>query len=190
MKTRSEDYPYRLDIQSGFITHYVVGIVLSDDLRRIALVRKARPAWQAGRLNGVGGHVEPNESAVAAMRREFREETGVDIFTLDWHYVLTLVAPDGRGKLTATVDFFTARTTHGDLDAMRNADTSEPVVVLPVEHAIASPDLMPNLRWLIPVAIAGDSVRLDGVVTENVRGGHQARSAGPSEFRPVTTSQP
>ena len=38
---------------------------------------KRRPAWQAGRWNGVGGKVEPGEDIHTAMHREAAEEIGV-----------------------------------------------------------------------------------------------------------------
>ena len=37
----------------------------------VVLTHKNRPAWQAGKLNGVGGKIELLESPVAAMVREF-----------------------------------------------------------------------------------------------------------------------
>ena len=36
---------------------YVCGLLFSVDRTRVLLIRKRRPAWQAGRLNGVGGKV-------------------------------------------------------------------------------------------------------------------------------------
>ena len=56
---------------------YVLGFAFTTD-GRVALIQKKRPAWQAGRLNGIGGKVEGTEHSAAAMVREFREETGVD----------------------------------------------------------------------------------------------------------------
>jgi 8-oxo-dGTP pyrophosphatase MutT (NUDIX family) len=43
------------------------------------LVCKARPAWQAGKLNFPGGKVEAGEQYAEAASREFLEETGVSI---------------------------------------------------------------------------------------------------------------
>ena len=39
------------------MTEYVVGFMLSIDGEDVALIRKERPAWQKGRLNGIGGHI-------------------------------------------------------------------------------------------------------------------------------------
>jgi 8-oxo-dGTP diphosphatase len=61
---------------------YVVGFLFDPELYWVVLIKKNRPGWQAGKLNGVGGHVEEGEDPLTAMQREFREETGVDI--PDW----------------------------------------------------------------------------------------------------------
>lgn len=57
---------------------YVLGFMFDSDGKYVALIRKNRPDWQAGRLNGIGGHIEDGELEHEAMRREFLEETGID----------------------------------------------------------------------------------------------------------------
>src|SRR4051812_36466506 len=70
-------------------TYYVVGFYFSDN--RVVLIRKSRPDWQAGKLNGVGGKVElSDQSARHAMAREFLEETGKQTGADDWNYVCGL----------------------------------------------------------------------------------------------------
>lgn len=64
---------------------YVLGFAFTHD-GRVALIRKKRPQWQEGRLNGIGGKVEDNESSIEAMQREFLEETGLDIKSHYWQY--------------------------------------------------------------------------------------------------------
>lgn len=63
---------------------YVLGISLSVDRRKILLIRKLSPEWQRGLLNGIGGKIEVDETAMQAMIREFKEETGVDTFMDQW----------------------------------------------------------------------------------------------------------
>lgn len=43
----------------------------------VLLLRKAKPEWQAGLLNGVGGKLEEGETVFQCARREFTEETTV-----------------------------------------------------------------------------------------------------------------
>jgi 8-oxo-dGTP diphosphatase len=61
------------------MTEYVVGFMFTPGKDQVVLIKKARPQWQEGLLNGVGGKVEPGETPSDAMRREFREETSIDL---------------------------------------------------------------------------------------------------------------
>lgn len=72
---------------------YVLGFVVSTN-NRVLLIRKLRPEWQKGKLNGVGGKLEGNESDVEAMVREFWEETSVRTVPGQWHHFATLVGTD------------------------------------------------------------------------------------------------
>jgi 8-oxo-dGTP diphosphatase len=53
-----------------------VGII-AVDRHRLLVVRRGRPPGQ-GRWSIPGGHVEPGETMAEAVRRELREETGLD----------------------------------------------------------------------------------------------------------------
>ena len=55
----------------------VVGFMFTPDRSRVVLIKKLRPTWQVGLLNGVGGRVREGEPPMQAMIREFEEETGV-----------------------------------------------------------------------------------------------------------------
>src|SRR5579883_1207796 len=57
-----------------------LGYVFSPDRRQVLLVhRTARPADpHYGKYNGLGGKLEPGEDVVACLRREVREEAGID----------------------------------------------------------------------------------------------------------------
>ena len=57
-----------------------LGYVLSPDRRRVLMVhRNARPDdHQLGKYNGLGGKIERDEDVVACMRREIREEAGIE----------------------------------------------------------------------------------------------------------------
>jgi len=66
---------------------YVVGIVL-DEFDYVLLIRKNRPEWQAGGLNGVGGHIEGEETPYEAMVRECTEECGLVLY--NWQLLGTV----------------------------------------------------------------------------------------------------
>jgi len=126
--------------------HYVCGFLYSLDRVRVLLIRKNRPAWQAGKLNGVGGKVEAGETFPEAMRREFREEAELDLPESTWQHVLTLSGKDDQGLGRAWAGhFFRA---FGDIDSTVGL-TDERLEIIPVNQIPS--DTIPNLRWMIPL---------------------------------------
>ncbi len=119
---------------------YVAGFYFSEDGELLALIRKLNPRWQRGLLNGIGGKVEPGESPHDAMVREFEEETGARVG--GWRLFCTATVEEDR------LHFFTAR---GDLDALYSAEAEE-VMTVSVDD-IPALDTIPNLRWLVPLAL-------------------------------------
>lgn len=123
---------------------YVVGFLFSADRRHVALIRKNKPAWQAGKLNGVGGKIEPGEAPYDAMVREFAEETGITVFNDRWKCFSILT---GEGfEITFYVAFS---------DEVYSVQTmeAEVVEVLVATTALASHTLIPNLKVMIPLAL-------------------------------------
>jgi 8-oxo-dGTP pyrophosphatase MutT (NUDIX family) len=49
---------------------YVLGFIFTAGRNAVYLIRKNRPAWQRGFLNGLGGAREAGETFVEAMERE------------------------------------------------------------------------------------------------------------------------
>jgi 8-oxo-dGTP diphosphatase len=66
------------------ITDYCLGFLFDEYLDNVVLIKKERPDWQKGKLNGVGGKIEEGEIPAVAMSREFKEETGVVISVENW----------------------------------------------------------------------------------------------------------
>lgn len=125
------------------LTRYVVGFAFDTD-GRVALIRKNRPEWQAGRLNGIGGHVEPGETPWAAICREWCEETGQPT-PANWREFVVMDFPGAR------IHFFRALGLFPEwLDGCRTT-TDEEVVLAWVGDANRHL-LIPNLTWLIPLA--------------------------------------
>ena len=121
---------------------YVAGFVFDKSHERVILIRKNRPTWQAGRLNGVGGHIEPGESSLEAMRREFEEESGCDLD--QWSAFATIKGPWG------SVEFFRIFTDDAfNLVYSRTDEHIEKyrIAELPWDQCI------PNLSWLIPLGL-------------------------------------
>lgn len=135
---------------------YVLGFMFDDTAERVLLIRKNRPSWQAGLLNGIGGHIEPGELPIDAMIREFREETGASHD--DWRHYLVLEFPKGR------IYCYAAQNTDACNEARTMTD--EPLVITQI--AQMPHDVLDNIRWMIPMALD--------------RGAHAARvsSGGPT----------
>lgn len=64
---------------------YCLGFLFDPPFENVVLIKKNRPEWQAGKLNGVGGKIEEGETPLEAMVREFWEETTV--LLPSWKYV-------------------------------------------------------------------------------------------------------
>ena len=122
---------------------YVLALLFTADRRRVALMHKTRPAWQAGRVNALGGKLLPDESPAAAARREVLEEAGVDV--RDWEEFLVWDDPVYRMHAVRAFDEAAER--------VRTAEDQE-VFLAPVDALPAS--LIDNLRWLVPLALDRD----------------------------------
>ncbi|MBN2471348.1 MAG: NUDIX domain-containing protein [Anaerolineae bacterium] len=122
---------------------FTLGFVFDSTLSHVMLIHKNRPAWQAGKVNGVGGKLEPGETPLEGIRREVREESALDIPLQDWLPVAEMQADDWR------VHVFAAR--YGGDPARARSQTDEQVGWHPV--AALPPDVISNLTWLIPLCL-------------------------------------
>ena len=122
---------------------YVLALLFTPDRAQVVLMRKTRPAWQAGRVNALGGKLLPGESALDAARREVREEAGVDV--ADWEEFLVWEDPQYRMHAVRAFDA-----------AALDAHTAEDQEVFRADCATLPPELIDNLRWLVPLALDRD----------------------------------
>ncbi len=125
-------------------TRYVLGFLFRDNCFSVALIRKEKPPWQAGLLNGIGGKIEAGETELEAMVREFREESGVDTSGSGWRQYCEM---SGDGFV---VYCFTAR----DSVAWEKAVTKTSECV--EKHhpdLLSEQECVSNLRWLVELAL-------------------------------------
>ena len=54
---------------------------------KIFLVRRKNTGWEDGKYCIPGGHLEPNEKISEAVRREAKEETGIDVDFKDVKFI-------------------------------------------------------------------------------------------------------
>lgn len=126
-------------------TRYVVGFQFDADEHSVLLLRKLHPTWQRGKCNGVGGHVEEGESFYEAMVREGLEETGQ---TLEWEMFAQL-----RGDGWVMGCF---RGNDSGLVTWGQNDVGEGLERWLVQNVVdgMSVTTIPNLRWLVPMALS------------------------------------
>jgi 8-oxo-dGTP diphosphatase len=150
------------------MTAYVCGFAF-DHLQRVVLLRKTKPKWQAGLLNGLGGKIDdidiPAEHKAAseimdlpvnmltgsrnAMAREFKEECGLDISPARWVRFHREQWPNSN-----VVEFFACQL--NEFNEVPTSTTEEEIIVLRWRHAtpleLAERQMMYNLPYLIPMA--------------------------------------
>jgi 8-oxo-dGTP diphosphatase len=122
---------------------FVLALLYSANLRQVVLMHRARPEWQAGRVNALGGRLLPGESAEAAARREVREECGVDLS--EWREVL--VWEDAE---------YVMHVMRGVSAQARDARTLEDQEVFLADVNALPANVIENLRWLVPLALDAD----------------------------------
>lgn len=138
---------------------YVLGFMFNNSRTRVALIRKNKPTWQAGRLNGIGGKIEEGESPTAAMVREFLEETGYETRPEQWEFFCQMEGTDGQWN----VDVFAAV---GDIERLQSITDEKVVVMMLSELHPRSLEIIENLSWLVPMAL--DSLTRSGPISARV----------------------
>lgn len=118
---------------------YVLGFAFDDTGENVVLIRKTKPAWQAGKYNGVGGKIEAWESAHKAMIREFEEETSV--YCADWVNFARMIGPDWECECFYVFS--------DSVRANVTTTTAEQVVVVRADFL---PQTISNVPWLIAAA--------------------------------------
>lgn len=120
---------------------YVVGFLFDEDHEHVLLILKQRPEWQKNHFNGIGGHVEPGETHLDAMKREMQEEAGIKIDSWD-----RFSAIQGRDY---DCSFFRASS---DLIFKAQSKTDEQVVHVPVSN-LDRLNCLSNVPWLVKMAL-------------------------------------
>ena len=122
---------------------YVLALLFTADAQEVVLARKVRPAWQAGRINALGGKLHDGEDLLDAARREVYEEAGVEVE--GWEEFLVWEDPEYRLRAVRAFD-----------DAARQARTAEDQEVLLARVDALPANVIDNLRWIIPLALDRD----------------------------------
>ena len=130
----------------------VVGFLFDGSSENVLLIQKNRPVWQVGLLNGPGGKFEEEDegSPVKAMLREFYQETGQRLDNgRKIHFFRHFATLNGSGW---RVYYFAA---HSNLSIeMKEDPTDEKQIIVRIDELPSN--VVPNLRWLIPMALDYD----------------------------------
>ncbi|GAB4572422.1 MAG: 8-oxo-dGTP diphosphatase [Anaerolineae bacterium] len=125
------------------MVEYTLGFIFDASRQHVLLIHKNRPAWQAGKINGVGGKLEPGESPLEGVQREVYEETGLRLPAGAWTPTAVLA---GEGWQVHVL----AATLNGSGEAARTR-TDEAIGWYPVSALPAQ--VISNLRWLVPLCL-------------------------------------
>lgn len=128
--------------------HYVAGFMFNESMNQVALIKKEAPDWQKGKYNAIGGKIEPGETPIQAMVREFEEEAGLK--WEDWENVVILKDMQNR----RIVWFFRAFTNRvKEVKSMENEVVEVFDLTSPLHGYIKT---LYNLKWLIPFCLDND----------------------------------
>ena len=133
------------------MTHYVLGFAFSKECNSVLLIKKQKPDWQKGKLNGIGGKIEKDELPIEAMVREFYEETGLVIPESDWREFAIMQGPGWSCNCF--------KTDSDKIHSYRQTTEEEPVIVQ--VGFLRHYELISNVPWLVNMALDSCSVSSD-----------------------------
>lgn len=125
------------------MTKYSLGFIFTPDFEEVLLMHKTKPDWQKGKINGIGGKLEPKEDYIECLVRETQEETGLLIPENKWIYVATI------SSKISFVEIFACVYSGNKTDA--KSVELEKVEWFDVNKLPAN--IMSNLSWLIPLSL-------------------------------------
>lgn len=141
---------------------YVLGFLFNLKRNHVLLIEKLKPDWQKGKLNGIGGKIEPCESPHEAMQREFKEETGLEYD--NWRLVCNMSGVDTNNAGEWICHVFC-----GFSDLIWSAVTTEKEEVYRFSvHGLPKEKCLTNLHWLIPMCLYREILDCVYTVTNEV----------------------
>lgn len=136
--------------------NYVVGFAFNKEKNKVLLIKKIKPAWQNGLLNGIGGKIENYDiTPYHSMTREFLEESNIKTSEEEWYYFSKLDSDDF--ELNCFVGFF-----DDDLLNSFESITDEQVTLVSVQELFDNQfnGCISNLKWLISICLDNDLYRI------------------------------
>lgn len=120
----------------------------------VLLIRKNKPDWQRGFLNGLGGRIEDSETIEESFIREVQEEAGIQLDFNEIERAGTLRGPEWfvylfRGE---TIKIY---------DAITNSTEGRVLIKSISELDAWKTEALPNLGWIIPCIFYKEKIIAD-----------------------------
>ena len=117
-----------------------------DFINGVYLIRKNRPQWQQGKLNGIGGHKEIGETFDQCCAREVKEEAGIDLQSKFKHF------PTMRFN-DALVQAYYAVLSDEERQQVRTC-TDEEIQWIPIDAIyMLRKQMIDNIPWMVLAAM-------------------------------------
>lgn len=120
-----------------------LAFIFTPDFTKVLLIHKLSPEWQKGKVNGVGGKTEAEETPRECITREVFEETAL-VFDIDSWIEVGEMKEDGMQVSVFTVIY------DGDLNNAKSNDKEE---IEWVDTDSLPENVISNVRWLIPLSL-------------------------------------
>lgn len=134
---------------------YVVGFAFNKEKTKVLLIKKTKPDWQAGQLNGIDGKIESyDKNPHQSMTREFLEECNLETKATDWKHFATINSD--YFELECFAGFF-------NIDFLENYQTTtEEVILSDIQYLFDTQfsQCISNLKWLISICLDNDFNRI------------------------------
>jgi len=138
-----------------------LGYVMSPDGRQTLLIHRNSRAndHHLGKYNGLGGKLEPNEDIVAGLKREIREEAGLECEAVELRGTISW---PGFGKHGEDWFGFIFRITRFSGTPL-SENPEGTLAWVPVEHVLDLP-LWEGDRYFLPLVFGDDPRQFHGVM--------------------------
>lgn len=149
--------------------YVIINPIVKNDINAVLLVRKKRPEFLAGRLNLLGGKLEPDEDPISCARREFMEESGIDLPIKKFKIMGEILGEGPRNDFVWCVNAHLGE----KLEINPREGEDEEVFWASWRKVWQDPTLIDNLRAIVPMMKMGvknfviaDGMDLDAFVVK------------------------
>lgn len=133
---------------------YCLGFIFNEDETKVLMLKKNKPDWQLGMLNGIGGKRELFDGSMeGSMVRECTEETKIITTEEDWYFIGNMYSNKWM------VNCFKSKQPTEKLEALDGMVVDEGTLMLvDVNSIISNKQMLPSCKYLIPLALQKDHV--------------------------------